>query len=106
MVNQLGKFSSNLADLMLMQLLRQLLSKKSTRMWGPAQGKSFSDIKMELSKPTILSLYNPQAPTKISADASFYGPGAVPMQKQESSWTPVAFASRTMIGDRMPVCPD
>ena len=48
---------------------------------------------MELSKPTILSLYNPQAPTKISADASFYRLGAVLMQKQES---PVAFASRTM----------
>ena len=94
MVNQLGKFSSNLADLT--QPLRQLLSKKSTWMWGPAQDKSFSDIKIELSKPTILSLYNPQAPTKISADASFYGLGAVIMQKQESSWTPVAFASRTM----------
>ena len=49
-----------------------------------------------MSKPTILSLYNPQALTKISADASFYGLGAVLMQKLESSWTPVAFASRTM----------
>ena len=94
MVHQLGKFSSNLADLT--QPLRQLLSKKSTWMWGPSQDKFFSDIKIELSKPTILSLYNPQAPTKISADASFYGLGAVIMQKQESSWTPLSFASRTM----------
>ena len=94
MVNQLGKSSSNLADLT--QPLRQLLSKNPTWLWGPAQDKSFSDIKMELSKPTILSLYNPQTPTKISPDASFYGLGAVLMQKQKSSWTPVAFASRTM----------
>ena len=94
MVNQLGKFSSNLADLT--QPLRQLLSNKYTWMWGPAQDKPFSDIKIELSKPTILSLYNPQAPTKISAEASFYGLGAFIMQKQESSWTPLSFASQTM----------
>ena len=70
-MHQLGKFSSNLAHLN--QPLRQLLSKKSTWMWRPSQDKSFSDIKIELSKPTIPSLYNPQAPTKISVDASFYG---------------------------------
>ena len=94
MVHQLGKFSSNLADLT--QPLRKLPSKKSTWMRGPSQVKSFSDIRIEVSKPTILSLYNPQAPTKISVDASFYGIGAVIMQNQESSWTPVAFASLTM----------
>ena len=82
MVHQLGKFSSNLADLT--QPLRQLLSKNSTWMLGPAQDKPFSDIKIELSKPAILSLYNPQAPTKISEDASFYGLG------------PLSFASRTI----------
>ena len=91
MVNQMGRFFSNLTDLT--QPLHQLLSKKCTLLWGPAQDKSFSNIKMELSKPTILSLYNPQALTKISADAPFYRLGAVLMHKQESSWTPITFAS-------------
>ena len=44
----------------------------------------------------MLALYNPQAPTKVSADASSYGMGAVLMQKSGSSWKPIAFASRSM----------
>ena len=52
MVNQLGKFSMNLADLT--QPLRQLLSKKSTWIWGPAQDQAFAKVKEELTKPTVL----------------------------------------------------
>ena len=50
--NQLGKFSSKLAQLT--QPLRQLLSKKSTWFWGPHQEKSFEDTKRELANPTVL----------------------------------------------------
>ena len=92
MVNQLGKFSQNLADLT--QPLRQLLSKKSTWLWGPEQDLAFA--KAELTKPTVLVLYSPQAPTKVCADASSYGLGAVLMQKSQSEWRPVAYASRSM----------
>ena len=53
-------------------------------------------MKSELSKPTILALYNPDAETKISADASSYGLGAVLMQKVESTWKAIAFASQSM----------
>ena len=94
MVNQLGKFSRNLAELT--QPLRQLLSKRSAWLWGPTQEQAFSRIKEELAQPTVLALYNPQAPTKVSADASSYGLGAVLMQKSGSSWKPIAFASRSM----------
>ena len=94
MVNQLGKFSPRLADLT--QPLRQLLSKKSAWAWGPAQSKAFSDIKEELTKPTILALYDAQAPTKVCADASSYGLGAVIMQEISSIWRPIAYASRSM----------
>ena len=52
-------------------------------------------MKEELSRPTTLALYDPTAPTKISADASVYGLGAVVVQRYES-WKPVAFASRSM----------
>ena len=96
MVNQLGKFSSNLADLT--RPLRELLGKKSTWLWDTAQDQAFSSIKAELSKPTVLALYNPQAPTKISADASSYGLGAVLMQEHKATWKPIAYASCSMTG--------
>ena len=94
MVNQLGKFSRNLAELSVP--LRELLSKKSTWLWGPAQDEAFAHIKEELTRPTVLTLYDPEAPTKISADASSHGLGAVLMQQSESTWKPVAYASRAM----------
>ena len=94
MINQLGKFSHNLADLT--QPLRQLLSKKSAWLWGPDQDQAFANVKAELAKPTVLTLYDPLAPTKVSADASSYGLGAVLMQKSDSQWRPVAYASRSM----------
>ena len=50
MVNQLGKFSSCLADLS--QLLRELLSPKSAWIWGPEQERTFSNVKEEFTLPT------------------------------------------------------
>ena len=94
MVNQLGKFTPNLADLT--QPLRELLSKKKTWLWGTSQEQAFSLVKAELTKPTTLALYDPGAESKISADASSYGLGAGLLQKAESAWKPVAFASRSM----------
>ena len=94
MVNQLGKFSENLATLT--QPLRELLSKKHTWLWGPSQERAFTQVKDELSKPTTLALYDLQKESKVSADASAYGLGAVLLQKEDSEWKPVAYASRSM----------
>ena len=94
MVNQLGKFSPNLAELT--QPLRELLSKHNAWLWGPTQERAFTQVKEELSKSTTLTLYDPLAETKLSADASSYGLGAVLLQKVDSDWKPVAFASRSM----------
>ena len=94
MANQLGKFSRNLAELT--QPLRELLSKKRAWQWGPQQDQAFAKVKEELAKPTVLALYDPAAETKISADASSYGLGAVLMQKEDTQWKPVAYASRSM----------
>ena len=53
-------------------------------------------IKAELARPTTLALYSPDAPTKIVADASAYGLGAVLLQQQSWEWQSVAFASQSM----------
>ena len=64
---------------------------------GPAQAGAFKEIKAELAKPTTLGLYNPDVPTKICAEASAYGLGAVLLQQQhDDEWKPVAFVSRSM----------
>ena len=72
MVNQLGKFSPNLAELT--QPLRELLGKNCTWLWGPNQEQAFTQVKEELSKSTTLTLYDPQGELKLSADASSYHP--------------------------------
>ena len=91
MINQLGKFTPNLAE------LTQPLG-RSPMAVGTAQSSAFTRIKEELSTTTTLALYDPDALTKILADASSYGLGAVLLQRpqSESEWRPTAFASRSM----------
>ena len=93
MVNQLGKFTPNIAEIS--QPLRELLSSRKTWLWGPAQNEAFDKLKHELTQPSVLTLYDPEATQKISSDASAYGLGAVLLQKRSGSdWKPVAYASR------------
>ena len=95
MVNQMSKFSPNIAHIS--KPLRELLSTKRVWTWSSAQEESFKKLKEELSSPRVLALYDTSAKTKISADASAYGLGAVLLQQQDDEkWHPVAFASRTM----------
>ena len=72
------------------------MSIKRAWVWGPSQEKAFTEIKQELSKPIVLALYNPQADTIVSADASSYGLGAVLLQLQDQDWKPVVYGSRLL----------
>ena len=99
MINQLGKFSPNIAELT--KPLRELLSNKNAWTWRPSQTDTFNKVKDELTSPPVLAWYNPVAETKLSADASAYGLGAVLSQKHNNEWKPVAYASRSMTETEM-----
>lgn len=94
MINQSGKFSCNLAQIT--EPLRALLQQRNSWMWNQVQSESFARVKEEITKPTVLALFDINADVKVSADASSYGLGAALLQKTNSSWKPVAFASRVM----------
>ena len=76
--------------------MRELLSSKRAWNWGPDQEKAFVKVKAELTAHTVLAMYDPQADTKISADASSHGLGAVFLQKNKQEWRPVDYASCAM----------
>ncbi len=80
----------------LTQPLRELLSSKVVWTWGSRQQEAFKNVKEELSKPTVLAKYDPQAPLKVSADSSSFGIGAVLLQRSEETWKPVVYASRAL----------
>ena len=94
MVNQLSKFSPNIAEKSMS--LRELLNSKNAWTWGPSQEKSFSDIKSEMTNSLCLIHFDVNKETVISADASSYGLGAVLRQYDKGFLKPVAYASRSM----------
>jgi len=94
MINQLGKFSPNIAKLS--QPLRELLCAKHAWSWGPAQEDAFEKLKQELTSASVLALYNPATETTVSTDASSHGLGAVLLQKTQDQCRPVAYASHSM----------
>ena len=65
--------------------------------WTESQQNAFDTITHELSSQPVLALYNPEADTKVAADASSIGLGAVLTQKQQNNqWLPIAYASRAL----------
>ena len=83
MTNQLSKFIPCSADLM--RSLTELLSLKGTYSWGPSQIQAFAKVKEVLTNTPLLALYDPISDTKVSADASSFGLGAVILQKSANN---------------------
>ena len=78
MVNQLRKFCPQLANKA--KPIHELLSNKNDWYWGQPQQQAFQLIKQDISSAPLLALYNLQLTTTVSADASSYGLGAVPLR--------------------------
>ena len=95
MINQLNKFSPHIAHLS--QPLRELLKSKTMWLWTAQHDEALNKLKDEICSHRVLAHYDVNAKTKISADASAYGLGAVLLQSHDgATWRPVAFASRAL----------
>ena len=96
LVTYCSKFIPNFAAIN--EPLRRLTRQKADFIWNGEQESAFSKIKTFISKAPVLSYFHPAFETKIVADASKQGLGAVLLQKYraKSVFQPVAFASRSL----------
>ena len=96
MENQSGKFSSDVSTLS--QPLREVLSKGRAWTWDHLQQTAFATIKSALCQDSCLLLYDLLRETKLSANASSYGVGALLFQRTspDQPWRPVSCASRSL----------
>ena len=95
MVNHLAKFVPNLAETT--QPLRELLVKNRLWTWTENQQTAFDKTKQLLTLSPVLTLFDPNLETAVSADASSFGLGAVLKQKNsDGEDKPVAFISRSL----------
>ena len=76
--------------------LRRLTKKDEPFQFGLEQRKSFKALKDGLVNATNLAYFDKQAPTKVIADASPVGLGAVLIQEQNGSHVPICYASRSL----------
>ncbi|XP_018369319.1 PREDICTED: uncharacterized protein LOC108765221, partial [Trachymyrmex cornetzi] len=92
MVHYHTKFLNHLADAI--QPFRDLLKKNHEFVWTAVHKQAFDRIKESLAKAPALAFYDPSRKTRISADSSSYGLGAILEQDMGSQWQPVSYASR------------
>ena len=78
--------------------LRRLTRKETLFEFGPEKKKSFEFLKQKIAEACTLAYFDKNAPTKIITDASPVGLGTVLVQEQDSAWTPVCYASRSLTG--------
>ncbi|KAL1021685.1 hypothetical protein UPYG_G00016520 [Umbra pygmaea] len=76
--------------------LRRLTRKETKFDFGPEQKKAFQDLKDELARAGTLAYFDKEAPTKVIADASPVGLGAVLVQDQKGEMVPVCYVSRSL----------
>ena len=91
MMNQFGNFSPHIAEIT--KPIKGASEFKKLLVMGSKHDEAFLRLKKEVTKPSTLAHYNPQCKVKISADTSSFGLGAALLQKENSEWRPVAFAS-------------
>ena len=76
----LGKFTPQLAKKM--EPLRDLLKVRNNFVWYPDHTKAFEEVKKLLTEAPNLTMYNPEARTRLEVDSSRTGLGYILMQEQ------------------------
>ena len=94
MVTYLGEFLPNLSTIS--TPLRQLLQEDILWHWTDEHSSAIPSIKKLITQSPVLKYFDPKLDTKLSVDASKSGLGGVLLQKHDSDWFPVAYASRAM----------
>ena len=93
LANQLGPFSSELADAA--SPLRDLLKKGRIWCWTPDHENAFRDVKRVLSAPPVMAYFDPKLPTMLQTDASSTrGMGFALLQRRDDVWRLVHCGSR------------
>ena len=93
-INYVGKFIPNLSSIT--APLRKLIEVDNDFVITKEHESALADIKNALMSDTVLKIFDSKRETKIGADASKFGLGAVLMQKHDTDWMPVAYASRSL----------
>ena len=94
MVNYLGKFIKNLAEVT--APLRKMMQKDVEFLLMESQLNAIDQIKKLLTTAPVLRYYDPSCPIRVRPDASSEGLGALLEQLEEGEWRPVAYASRAL----------
>ena len=94
LVNFTARFIPNLSTVS--APLRQLTKNGEPFVWGPEQKKSFAEIKKRLASTETLGYCDKNSPTKVIADASPVGLGAVLVQQQGEELRVISYASRSL----------
>nr|XP_058952093.1 uncharacterized protein K02A2.6-like [Pocillopora verrucosa] len=76
--------------------LRSLTRKAVPFHFGPEQKTAFKILKQSMADAGTLAYFNKGAATKVIADASPVGLGAVLLQNQNEAWVPICYASRSL----------
>ena len=93
-VNYLSIFIPTLADIA--EPLRSLTRKDQPFVWHESQETAFQALKEAISDKLSLAIFDPNAPTFVTVDASDIGLGAQLSQLQDGHEVPIQFASHTL----------
>ena len=82
---------------MLLSLYMSYRAQKNHWLWSDIQEQAFEAVQNMVNSERELTLFDPHRPTRVSADASSYGLGAILTQQQPSGeWKPVLYISRDL----------